>query len=507
MTWHFRFATPRICLSLPARSVRELQRLVHAYEGRVDLLEVRLDWLRDWTVEDLEFLRDRPVLWTFRPIRQGGEFAGTDSERIEVLRQLGRRRLGQWVDIEFDVWPPLITELRSYFKVLLSYHQYDGHWPPWPGLRDLFRVKPHDAVKIALRLDRWADIVRFLDIVEACQAEGLDGVWVVMGPRGTWLRILMPWFGGLWTYASPGGTVQTTAEGQVAVEELWHVYRYPEMAPDHRIYGILGDPVAHSVSPYIHNRLFQEAGLAAHYVPFAVDDLAVFWPLVRFLPVGGLSVTIPHKIDVLRYLDDVDEAARAIGAVNTVVHREDPWVGSNTDWVGFWRPLVRRFGARPWRALIVGAGGAAHAVAYALRRAGCPFWVTNRTYEKAEALARRFGGTAVPWDAVDPTVFDLLVHTTPLGMAPHTDQMPPIPDAWLAGKVVYDLVYNPPETRLLRRARAVGARAVLSGLPMLAEQAAEQFRLWTLQTVRPDDVAALAQTHLERQSEMFNMFD
>jgi 3-dehydroquinate dehydratase / shikimate dehydrogenase len=507
MAWRFRFTTPRICLSLPARSVRELQRLVRAYETRVDLLEVRLDWLRDWTVEDLEFLRDRPVLWTFRPVRQGGEFAGTDSERFEVLRQIGRRRLGQWVDVEWDVWPPLIMELRGYFKVLLSYHQYDGHLPPWPDLGELFRAKPHDAVKIALTLHRWADIVRFLDIVEACQAEGWDGVWVVMGPRGTWLRILTPWFGGLWTYASPEGTGRATADGQVSVEELRQVYRYPEMAPDHRIYGLLGDPVAHSVSPYIHNRLFQEVGLAAHYVPFAVDDLEAFLRVMRVLPLGGLSVTVPHKIAILRYLDDVEPAARDIGAVNTVVRQEDRWVGANTDWVGFWRPLVRRFGVRSWRALIVGAGGAAHAVAYALRRAGCSFAVTNRTHAKAEALARRFGGTAVPWDAVNPWAFDLLIHTTPLGMAPHIDSLPPIPDAWLVGKVVYDLIYNPPETRLLRRARAVGARAVLSGLPMLAEQAAEQFRLWTLQTVRADDIVALAQAHLERQSETFNIFD
>lgn len=247
------------------------------------------------------------------------------------------------------------------------------------------------------------------------------------------------------------------------------------------LYGIIGHPLGHSLSPLVHNWAFAREGIPGAYMAWPVEpgDLPRFMDAVRALPVSGLSVTIPHKRSVIELVDDLTETAVTIGAVNTVFWREGKLMGENTDVTGFAAALRIR-GITPGSALILGAGGAARAAVVGLKFLGAQkITVANRSLKRAEALASEFGIEAVKWDRRAEIAADLVVNTTPLGMSGRLVGESPFPsDAFGPEQVVYDLVYNPVTTRLLKHAKAAGCR-IIPGLDMFVSQAVEQFRLWT----------------------------
>lgn len=270
--------------------------------------------------------------------------------------------------------------------------------------------------------------------------------------------------------------------------------------------GLIGWPVAHSVSPAMHNAAFQALGLPWHYSPLPTPPNEVGSMVARLKAQGyrGANVTVPHKQAVMPHLDEIAEAAQAIGAVNTLVARRGRLIGHNTDAAGFLAAL-REAGFKPAgkRALVLGAGGAARAVIYALTQTGCAVAIHNRTVQRAGELIRALAVPAwlVPDLAeIEPAAFDLLVNATPLGMTPHVDISPwpealPLPARW----AVYDLIYNPAETRLLARARAAGATAI-SGLGMLVHQGALAFELWTGQSPPVEVMRVAAQNALRGEA-------
>jgi len=255
--------------------------------------------------------------------------------------------------------------------------------------------------------------------------------------------------------------------------------------------GLFGDPVAHSLSPAMHNAAFEELGLNWVYLPFRVasSKLSAAVNAVKALGMAGVNITVPHKEGVIDYLDELSDEAALIGAVNTVINREGCLIGDNTDGKGFIRSLEEAgFSPGGRTALILGSGGAARAVGAALARAGCRPAIANRTLSRAREIAgllKKHLDVEVPvygfGDINGEMVreFDLIVNTTPLGMNPHVDRCPPLPTTFLhKGQMVYDLVYNPRETKLMRLARASGAR-VMGGLGMLLCQGVLAFELWT----------------------------
>jgi len=270
------------------------------------------------------------------------------------------------------------------------------------------------------------------------------------------------------------------------------------------LYGVFGDPVRHSRSPIMLGRAFAEAGVNAAYVAFHVlpESLADAIRGVRALGVRGVNVTIPHKVEVMRHLDEIDETARAIGAVNTIVRRDDRLIGYNTDGIGYVRSLKEETGAalRGARILLLGAGGAARGVAHALaKEAPARLTIAARTASKAEALAGELRAVAdaegIGWEAIDHIIgeADILINTTPIGMHPNTDASPISVAAVRPGAVVSDLIYNPLKTKLLREAEAAGAVAH-GGLGMFVYQGAYAFEYWT---GRPAPVAAMREAVLE----------
>ena len=260
-----------------------------------------------------------------------------------------------------------------------------------------------------------------------------------------------------------------------------------------RQFGIIGHPLGHTLSPLVHNWGFSRFGVDGLYQawPTPPEDLPAFMARLRATPIEGLSVTIPHKTAVMTYVDAVTDLGRSVGAVNTLYWRDGRLWADNTDVEGFCRPLVVR-GIAPKKALVLGAGGAARAAVAGLVKLGVSeIGVTGRTREKAEALAREFRVTPVPWDERGGYGAELVANATPMGMAGRFEGVTPFPaEAITSGTVVFDLVYNPHDTRLILDAMAAGA-CVAPGVEMFLYQAVEQFRLWTGLTLPDDELRPL----------------
>ena len=243
-----------------------------------------------------------------------------------------------------------------------------------------------------------------------------------------------------------------------------------------KIFGILGRPVAHSLSPAMHNAAFRHLAINAAYVAFPVTDLAKAVSGLRALGIGGVSVTIPFKEEIIPFLDELDPRAATIGAVNTVVNRDGRLTGYNTDWLGAMTALTAKISLKGRHVLILGAGGASRAIAYGIIQAGGRISLTDVDQARATALVKDLGDEAIPLNIVGDCPAAILVNATPVGMTPDLDGIPINPDRLGRFEVVMDIVYQPLQTRLLREARARGA-ATIDGLQMLIHQGAAQFEL------------------------------
>ena len=244
------------------------------------------------------------------------------------------------------------------------------------------------------------------------------------------------------------------------------------------VYAVIGDPVAHSLSPAMHNRALAACGLPGVYVGFQVNDLTAAVAGIRALGIRGVSVTIPHKVAVMGLLDEIDETARSIGAVNTIVNESGVLKGTNTDGLGALKALETVTDVDGRRVAVLGAGGAARAVAWSLSRAGAKVTLFNRTTARAAALARQLGLEWAPLANLAQWGTEILVNTTPVGMAPDTEALPVDPGVLDPATVVMDIIYNPLETALLAAARLRGCTTV-DGAHMLVFQGAAQFQRWT----------------------------
>jgi len=305
-------------------------------------------------------------------------------------------------------------------------------------------------------------------------------VVLAMGELGFPTRVLSPVFGAVFSYAAPI-FAEGTAAGQVSARFLRHLYRVEKLAKSARIYGVIADPVRHSISPAVHNRAFQSRRVDAVYLPFLVTPsyLRDFFSLAEKLPLSGFSVTIPHKQKIIRYLDAVDPLARRIGAVNTVWRKAGKWRGTNTDAAGVTGPLSRLLRLPKSSILIVGNGGAARSAACALSDAGAKIALVGRNVDRVRALSKVCGAETLMREQLDSHYFDAVVHATPLGMYPHVNEC--FFNGRIPADVVFDMVYNPMETVLVRNAREQG-KTVVPGLNMFIEQAVRQFEIWTGET-------------------------
>ena len=263
-----------------------------------------------------------------------------------------------------------------------------------------------------------------------------------------------------------------------------------------RIFGLFGNPVGHSLSPLMHNTAYGEMKIRAVYVPFCVQNLKEAVRGIRAMNISGVSVTIPFKAEVLKYLDEVDESTRRVGAANTIVNQEGRLHGHNTDWIGFMRDLREFVPIRGNTFGILGSGGAARAVIFGIRAERGNAVILNRTVEKGRALAKEFGCPFLPLSAIGELKAECLVNTTPVGMAPNEEKSPLEAGDLENFSHVVDIIYNPLETALLREAQRAGCRT-RSGLGMFVHQGAEQIRIWTGMEPPRDSMWRVVQERLE----------
>lgn len=444
-----------------------------------DLIEFRLDRLpRMPLAAMLGGTADRALV-TLRPVREGGACEDPEDARLARLREA--LALGvAFVDVEWDApfGDVLIAEAPG--RVVLSRHDFAGVPAGLAGLAREMAARRPAVVKLAVTPAGLADQLVFRDVARAIG--DVPVVLIAMGQTGVPSRLLPGHFGSAWTY---GGAA--IAPGQVTPDVMRTRYRVGAQTETTRIFGVAGRPIAHSWSPTLHNAALQALDVDGVYLPFEARDIDDLLTLADALDVRGLSVTAPFKIDALARATRADALATRLGAANTLTRVADGWVASNTDVEGFLLPLRTRMPLRGARASVLGAGGAARAVVAGLHDEGVRVTVHARRPEQADALTG-LGAIVGAWPP-EPGSWDLLVNTTPVGTRA-TDDTPIDADRLTGGGLVYDLVYNPGDTRLLRDARAAGC-ATLGGLEMLIAQAAQQAAIW-LDVEPPVDVMRAA---------------
>lgn len=474
---------PRICVALGLPSASQLQRAAEReYKDGSTFVEFRLDYLPDAAagIEVLrKFRRSYPesyVLATCRHKGAAGHFKGSVEEQIKILED-ALRAGATFVDLEVESAEKdkgAVQRLRAVGPVCISYHNFEKTPKLEPVLRRMRKFEA-DVYKIAVTARKPSDNLRLKEFAHAQHDCRL--ILLAMSEIGVASRVLVAPMGSLFTYAAPsdeGGT----APGQVAAKLMRGLYRAEKLTKQTRVYGVIASPVAHSKSPLIHNRAFHARRVDAVYLPFLVPALQLpdWMKFAAEMPVQGFSVTIPHKQSIIRHLDIVAPLAKRIGAVNTVWRKAGKWRGTNTDTEGVVKPLEKHLRLTKSSILVAGYGGAARAAAIALGDASARVTVTGRNLKKAQALAAVVKGEAVSVREAATRHFDALVHATPLGMHPNVDGC--LFNDTIPADVVLDMVYNPRETMLLKRAAEQGL-TVISGIEMLLEQAAHQFEIWT----------------------------
>ena len=476
-----------------------------AAEAGAEMIELRLD---DHT--DAELLTPvfeaapLPTIATCRPTSEGGRSSLPEHERLALLRAAAATNAA-YIDVELVTGPAIHAfvanprEVRP--GVIVSAHDFAGRPDRLYNIvRDLNAAKG-DIVKVVWMARTIRDNIEAFEIL---QHQRKPTIALCMGEAGLISRVLAKKFGAFLTFASLRDE-SATAPGQLTIEDMKHLYRWDAISPSTKVYGVVGSPIMHSMSPAIHNAGFDAVGHDGVYLPMLVNPgyesfKAFMETFLAFKPLdlAGLSVTIPHKENALRYLKEkgaqVEDLADRIGAVNTIIVDRDgpglPLRGFNTDYSAILDTITSALGiAREQlvdlRIAVIGAGGTGRTAVAALAEYGATVVVYNRTIERAEALANEFNGrrgkvVAARMEKLCDSCCHVFINTTSVGMHPNIDESPlgdRLPE-FTSDTLVFDTIYNPMETKLLRQAKAAGAKTI-GGIDMFVRQAAGQFEAWT----------------------------
>lgn len=474
---------PDIYITLAAPTLSAMEALAVHVTGVPVGYELRLDYLQDFSQLESQLhqmlmrLHFPQTIATCRMAAAGGMLRGTQADQAAILTAAVRAGC-QWVDVEIESLPKgggaLLRDLRP-AKIIVSYHDFQKTPPLAPVYRRMMRL-PAEVVKIATQGRYLRDNLQIRRLLKAHGRSSPRLVALAMGAAGIPSRLLSLLWGSAFTYAAPLNH-SPAAAGQIPAEVMRSVYRVERLDSHTQIYGVLGSHAAISLSPAMQNAAFQAKHVNAVFLPCQTSKLADFLAFARELELQGFAVTMPFKRAILRALDWVDPLAHRIGACNTVALQRGRWLGWNTDAGAVVEVLTKRLRLAGSRILILGAGGAARAAAYAVRAEGAEVVITARREAAARTLAHGLAGQVVPWDRAESLEVDTVINATPVGMFPHVDSTP-IDLARLRVRVVFDMVYFPQGTRLLNEARGRGLTTI-SGLEMLVAQGARQFEIWT----------------------------
>jgi len=472
-----------ICVTLGrARHKRMIAEHEFLVEQGVELVELRADYIgRAVSLRRLLDDRPGPVVITARRREDGGRWMKSEQERLMLLRSAIAAG-AEYVDIEADV----AAQIPRYgnTKRIISYHDFSETPAELEELHAAMAEEDADIVKIATMANSFDDNIRMMKLVKNAK---VPTIGICMGDIGTVTRLLANRLGSPFTYATYNRG-KKMAPSQLDWKEMRDLYRYSDIDEATELFGVVADPVAHSYSPLIHNSAFLKDNFNARYFPFRVpkSDLRNFLEKGKSIGVHGLSVTIPHKEEALRICTQAESSASGIGAVNTLIFDGDDVLGYNTDYRAAMDCVeelfkIDRQQERPMQgitALVLGAGGVSRAVAWGLRQRYAEVLIASRTFERAQILAAEIGCRAIEWEQRHEPRIHLLVNGTPLGMHPDVDTSPYNAANLNQYLAVFDTVYNPENTLLIKHAIQAQCR-VITGVDMFVRQAAYQYKLFT----------------------------
>ena len=453
------------------------------------------------------FLADRPKVTTIATCRRkpnGGHFAGSLEEELEILLKAARagcRVIDLEVESAGEASPAQFEKFRAALgnsgaALLVSFHDFARTRGLEQAVDHIASFEP-DLIKVVSTAQTLADNLAIIRLLEDRSTKSRI-VAMAMGEEGLASRVLGPLSGSAFTFASLEEGAET-APGQVTADTLRTLYRIEKLNAETRIFGVAGNPIAHSLSPLMHNTAFHRQRVNAVLLPLKVRALADLLALTLELPLSGVAVTMPLKREVLPHLDNRDALTGKIGASNTLrVTADGKLYGFNTDVEGVVRPLEKRLKLSGARVAVIGAGGAARAAVFGLVDKGAEVFVVNRTHENAVALAKAAGAAAMKHEQLARNPVDVLINSTPCGMA-GSAQSHPIAENELNAGLVFDMVYNPLETPFLKLAKSRGI-PVINGLEMFVQQGARQFEIWTGKTPPEAEMQRVVERELRRRA-------
>jgi 3-dehydroquinate dehydratase/shikimate dehydrogenase len=504
-----RLRLPKLCVAVQGSSPAELIQRAEAAIRDVRFIEFRLDALPKPAaalpgIKDFLYARrDVTAIATCRRQKFGGHFSGSLVLELETLLHAAEAGC-QIVDLEVESAEEAKSAQLAKFRaglreagaaLLISFHDFTRTKSLDQAAERILAFQP-DFVKVVSTARNLADNLAVIKLIEDTSL-GAEIVGIAMGEEGLVSRVLGPRAGGAFTFASSADG-EETAPGQVSARTILDIYRFDQLDQATRIFGVAGNPIAHSLSPLMHSTAFRRENVNAIMLPLKVKSLNDLLTITRELPLGGVAVTMPLKQEVLPHLANMDPLTARIGACNTLRTGADGKLyGFNTDVAAVVRPLEKRMKLKGARIVVLGAGGAARAAIFGLVEQGAEVFVVNRTHETAVAVARKAKAKSLKQELLAKNKFDVLINTTPCGMA---GVKPPLPikENELNASLVFDMVYNPLETPLLKLARSRGL-PVISGLEMFVQQGARQFEIWTGKPAPEAEMLRVVELELRRR--------
>jgi 3-dehydroquinate dehydratase/shikimate dehydrogenase len=484
-TYFIRSRIGKICVAFASASPTEMLRNAEDISRENHFVEFRLDYLPNPVAaipRIKQFLYERSevtAIATCRRVATGGKFKGAIAAELEILEKAALAGC-HLIDIELQtaehMKPAQMQRLRSRgAAIIISYHDFES-------TRDLDRIfeRIHpfqpEFVKIVSTAKTLSDNVTMMRFLDRRRDEA-NLIGISMGDQGTISRVLGLRAGSVFTFAS-AHVGEETGPGQIDARTLRETWRIDQIDASTKVYGVAGNPVRHSLSPLIHNMAFRRETVNAVFLPLQTARMNDLLTLTREVPLHGLAITMPFKSDIIKHLEKTDALSEKIGACNTVVRALDGKLyGFNTDVAAIVRPLERRLPLSGARILVLGAGGAGRAAAFGLTEKGAEVFVCNRTPETAKKLARQAKAKFIRRDQLARSTFDVIINATPVGMRSMKPASPLEPKE-INARLVFDLVYNPIDTPLIRMAREKGL-PVVTGVEMFVHQGARQFEIWT----------------------------
>jgi 3-dehydroquinate dehydratase / shikimate dehydrogenase len=499
-----RFRLPRLCVAVIGSDASSIVERAESLVRDNTFLEFRLDYLSQPAAglpklkNFLEMHPEATVIATCRRAVNGGKFRGSAAAQLSVLLKAADSGF-QLVDLELQsvktLKPPELQELSNRVGLIISHHNFRNSKKLEEPFEEMSKY-PADFYKVVSTATNLYDNVVMMKFLEANSGKR-EMVGLCMGEQGIISRVLGVRAGSIFTFgaASRG---EETAPGQATASELRDTYRIESVDAATQVYGVAGDPVEHSLSPVMMNAAFRREAVNAVYLALHAKSLKDLLACVQNIPIRGLSITMPYKQEIVEELENSDPLTRQIGACNTVVRSLDGKLyGFNTDVAGVVTPLEQRLHLTGARVLLIGAGGVARAAAFGLKAKGAEVFITNRTPEKGQTLARQAKVKHLKRAEIAKQSFDVIINATPVGMGNHKQS--PLEEKELNTKYVFDLVYVPAETRLVKMARAKGIQ-VIPGLEMFVQQGARQFEIWTGKPAPIAEMAYVVTKALERRA-------